>query len=188
VRRLPPAMMGSWCATTAERRPVIRWLPRTVASCIQPCRQRRVQPVPPPSCRAFVSHPILFLKEQAVLAAQGSESGTIYGRSVSPVTTPYDMMINQIVEQERGRSAWQLRGRLRRDHRAQPDAALRPDRSRFGRSGRGGDRLDAIRRDYAPARLARLGLARRFRPRTPICFSRTAMLEHLRRRCRALSG
>ncbi len=51
--------------------------------------------------RFFVSNPILFLKEMAILAAKGVEL-RIYVDPHGPVTTPYDMMINQIVERERG--------------------------------------------------------------------------------------
>ena len=51
--------------------------------------------------RFFVSHPLLFLKEWEVLAAQGVRP-VVYVDPDSPVTTPYDMMINQIIEQEQG--------------------------------------------------------------------------------------
>ena len=51
--------------------------------------------------RWFVSHPMLFLKEQAALAALGVNPVVLIDPA-SPVTTPYDMLINQIVEQARG--------------------------------------------------------------------------------------
>jgi adenylosuccinate synthase len=47
------------------------------------------------------SHPVPE-RELAVLAAQGRDAGTVAVDPASPVTTPYDMLINQIVERARG--------------------------------------------------------------------------------------
>ena len=106
--------------------------------------------------RFFVANPILFLKELNALAELGV-TPTVLIDPASPATTPYDMMINQIIERERGDGRHGSCGigfgeTLERHlHPAYAltvgelaDAAL-------------ADRLDAIRRDYAPARLARLG-------------------------------
>ncbi|CDH44077.1 adenylosuccinate synthetase, partial [Candidatus Contendibacter odensensis] len=107
--------------------------------------------------RFFVSHPLLFLKEWEVLAAQGVRP-VVYVDPDSPVTTPYDMMINQIIEQERGAARHgscglgfgeTLERNLISDYALTvgdlADAAALTLR------------LEAIRRCYAPARLARLG-------------------------------
>ena len=51
--------------------------------------------------RFFVSHPMLFLKEMESLASKGVHP-EVYVDPQSPVTTPYDIMINQIIERERG--------------------------------------------------------------------------------------
>ncbi len=106
--------------------------------------------------RFFVANPILFLKELNMLAELGV-SPTVLIDPASPVTTPYDMMINQIIERERGDDRHGSCGigfGETLERHLNPvytltvgelaDAAL-------------ADRLDAIRRDYAPGRLARLG-------------------------------
>ena len=51
--------------------------------------------------RFFVCNPILFLKERKILAEK-TAIPAIYVDGQSPVTTPYDMMINQIAEEARG--------------------------------------------------------------------------------------
>ena len=51
--------------------------------------------------RYFVSNPILFLEEIEALSLLGIKP-TVYIDPASPITTPYDMMINQIVEEVRG--------------------------------------------------------------------------------------
>jgi adenylosuccinate synthase len=51
--------------------------------------------------RFFVCNPILFLKEQRTLGER-TAIPTTYVDGNSPVTTPYDMMINQIAEEARG--------------------------------------------------------------------------------------
>jgi adenylosuccinate synthase len=48
----------------------------------------------------FVCNPILFLQEQEILKSFGLKP-KVYVDPDSPVTTPYDMMINQIVEEHR---------------------------------------------------------------------------------------
>jgi adenylosuccinate synthase len=107
--------------------------------------------------RFFVSNPILFLKEQKTLAALGVRP-TVLIDPDSPVTTPYDMMINQIVEQERGADRHGSCGigfgeTLERSLSPRYALTVRD----LADSARLATRLDAIRRDYAPVRLARLG-------------------------------
>ncbi len=109
--------------------------------------------------RFFVSHPLLFLKEWDTLIAQGVRP-TVYVDPDSPVTTPYDMMINQIVEQERGANR---HGSCGVGFGETLERHLRPDYALTVRELADAaaltTRLNAIRRHYAPARLARLGFA-----------------------------
>ncbi|MDG4551315.1 MAG: adenylosuccinate synthetase [Candidatus Contendobacter sp.] len=127
--------------------------------------------------RFFVSNPILFLKEMESLAAKDVEP-RIYVDPQSPVTTPYDMMINQIVERERGGDRHGSCGvgfgeTIERN--LTPAYALTvadlADLSALA------GKLDAIRRDYAPARLARLGFADAFARNANLLLS-DAILEH----------
>lgn len=53
--------------------------------------------------RFFVSHPMLFGKEAAEVASKGGNA-TVTADPRGLVTTPYDMMVNQIVERIRGGS------------------------------------------------------------------------------------
>ncbi len=126
--------------------------------------------------RFFVSNPILFLKEIKSLAINGAKP-TIYVDPQSPVTTPYDMMINQIVERERGGDRHGSCGvgfgeTIERN--LTPAYALTvadlADRSALV------GKLDAIRRDHAPVRLARLGFADAF-ARNADLFLSDAILE-----------
>ncbi len=127
--------------------------------------------------RFFVANPLLFLKEWEMLATQGV-TPAVYVDPASPVTTPYDMMINQIVERERGAGRHGSCGigfgeTLERnlDTRFALTVADLADPSALA------DRLDLIRRQYAPARLARLGFARASEPNAAL-FRSDAILEH----------
>lgn len=51
--------------------------------------------------RFFVCNPILFFQELEKLNEHGLECPTVYISPQSPVTTPYDMMINQMIEEDR---------------------------------------------------------------------------------------
>ena len=107
--------------------------------------------------RFFVSHPLLFLKEWEILAALGVQP-TVYVDPDSPVTTPYDMLINQIIEQERGAAR---HGSCGVGFGETLERCLTPDDALtvgdLADSAALPARLEAIRRNYAPARLARLG-------------------------------
>jgi adenylosuccinate synthase len=50
----------------------------------------------------FVSHPLLYFREKAELERQGFSIPTVYADRRGFVTTPYDMLINQFIEQNRG--------------------------------------------------------------------------------------
>lgn len=106
--------------------------------------------------RFFVSNPILFLKELNALA-ELDVTPTVLIDPASPVTTPYDMMINQLIEKERGAgrhgSCGIGFGETLERHLHPAYALTVGDLADDALA----DRLDAIRRDYAPARLVRLG-------------------------------
>lgn len=53
--------------------------------------------------RFFVCNPIVFFREEAQLAAHGIKQ-IVYADTACPVTTPYDIMINQIAEDFRGKN------------------------------------------------------------------------------------
>lgn len=126
--------------------------------------------------RWFVAHPILFLKEQATLAALGVKP-TVWVDPAGPVTTPYDMLINQIVEQARGDARHGSCGvgfgetierNLSPRHALTVGDLTDPALA---------DRLDAIRGDYAPARLARLGYGAAYLENVDL-FRSEAVLDH----------
>ncbi len=114
--------------------------------------------VPTYLSRFFVCNPLLFLREQAALAGLGTQP-VVMVDARSPVTTPYDMLINQWLEQARGTARHGSCGvgfgetlERQRSHHALTVADL-ADAATLTQ------RLDALRRDYLPARLARLGCA-----------------------------
>jgi adenylosuccinate synthase len=127
--------------------------------------------------RFFVSNPILFLQEMESLAAEGVEPA-IYVDPQSPVTTPYDMLINQIVERERGRkrhgSCGVGFGETLERHLTPAYALTVAD---LADGAALATKLGAVRRDYAPARLARLGFGDAF-ARNADLFRSDALLEH----------
>jgi len=127
--------------------------------------------------RFFVSNPILFLKERERLATLGIKPAVSLDPA-SPVTTPYDMMINQMVEKQRGDGRHGSCGigfGETLERHARPDYALAvadlADESVLR------DRLNAIRCEYAPARLARLGFGDLFAENAGL-FQSDALLEH----------
>ena len=127
--------------------------------------------------RFFVSNPILFLREIEVLADQGIRP-LVHVDPQSPVTTPYDMMINQIVERERGEERHGSCGvgfgeTIERNRT--PGYALTVDD--LGDVGMLTAKLDVIRRAYAPARLARLGFGEAFAHHASLFLS-DAILDH----------
>lgn len=112
--------------------------------------------------RFFVSHPILFLKEIESLSAYGV-SPEVYVDPQSPVTTPYDMLINQIAEQARGADRHGSCGigfgeTIERNLIPAYALTVADLTDRIALAAK----LDAIRRDYVPARLARLGFVGSF--------------------------
>ena len=126
--------------------------------------------------RWFVSHPMLFLKELAALAALGVNPVVLVDPA-SPVTTPYDMLINQIVERARGHGRHGSCGvgfgetierNLTPRHALTVGDLADPALA---------DRLDAIRRDYAPARLNRLGYGAAYLENADL-FQSEAVLAH----------
>ncbi len=126
--------------------------------------------------RFFVCHPILFLREIDTLAAQGVKP-VVYIDPQSPVTTPYDMLINQIVERERGAarhgSCGVGFGETLERHLRPPYALTVVDLANRAALLA---KLDAIRRDYAPVRLMQLGCAAAFERHADLLWS-DAILE-----------
>ena len=127
--------------------------------------------------RFFVTNPLLFLKEREVLDAK-SITPTVYVDPASPVTTPYDMMINQIIEQERGAdrhgSCGVGFGETLERH-LDPGFALNVADLRDHATLR--NQLNRIRHEYVPTRLARLGFASAFATHNDL-FRSDAILEH----------
>ncbi|MEL6183096.1 MAG: adenylosuccinate synthetase [Myxococcota bacterium] len=107
--------------------------------------------------RYFVAHPMLFAKERAALGRIGLEPRVVIDPR-SPVTTPWDMLINQWVENARGLqrhgSVGVGFGETLERHR---DPTLRTTVADLGSPGLRA-RLDAIAQRWLPARLAELGL------------------------------
>ncbi|HWE61664.1 MAG TPA: adenylosuccinate synthetase, partial [Chloroflexota bacterium] len=108
--------------------------------------------------RYFVCNPILFLREHQALGRLGV-TPAVWADPRAPVTTPYDMLINQLIEDARGAARHGSCGvgfgetierNLSREFTL--TVADLAGRSRLL------DRLAAIRQRYVPARLARLGI------------------------------
>lgn len=112
--------------------------------------------------RFFVAHPTLFLREQAQLAALGL-APAVHLDPRSPLTTPYDMLVNQAAEAARGAAR---HGSCGIGFGETIQRCMRP---RFAThagdllardwTGELARRLDDIRTNHVPARLAALGCA-----------------------------
>jgi len=108
--------------------------------------------------RFFVCHPILFHSERDRLAALGVRPRVIVD-PLAPITTPYEVMINQALELNRGGNRHGSCGvgfgeTIEREENS-------PHRLRAGDLAdpvKFAARLRSIRDDYVPARLAALGL------------------------------
>lgn len=107
--------------------------------------------------RFFVCNPLLFVKELALLRGQGV-TPVVHVDAAAQVTTPYDMMINQIAEESRGAARHGSCGMgfgetLQRGESAAP---LRYAELLDASSLK--NRLIEIRQHWLPARLAALGI------------------------------
>lgn len=107
--------------------------------------------------RFFVCNPLLYRKEYDVLGPQLSIPA-IYVDGASPVTTPYDIMINQIAEDLRGNSRHGSCGMgfgetIERSH----NDRLRLTYAELADTKALRSKLRAIRRLWLPPRLAQLG-------------------------------
>ena len=106
--------------------------------------------------RHFVCHPTMFFKEAAGLPALPR----VFVDDRAPLSTLYDILINQIVERHRGKGRHGSCGMgigETIERNLDPDFALSVADLRHG-AGYLLHRLAAIRRDYVPRRLARLGI------------------------------
>ena len=111
--------------------------------------------------RHFVCHPALFFKEAAMLEAAGLAAlPRVFVDDRAPVSTLYDILINQIVERHRGNGRHGSCGMgigETIERNLDPDFALSVADLRRG-AGYLLHRLAAIRDEYVPGRLARLGI------------------------------
>lgn len=110
----------------------------------------------------FVVNPILFHQEIQELSGLGVTPRVIIDPA-SPLTTPYDMLINQIIEDARGNARHGSCGigfgeTIERNLRSEFATVMADLRDPAGLK----DRLDSIRRDWVPARLAELGITEPF--------------------------
>jgi adenylosuccinate synthase len=111
--------------------------------------------------RHFICHPTLFFKEAAALRAIGATTlPPVFVDERAPVSTLYDILINQIVERHRGAGRHGSCGMgigETIERNLDPEMALTVADLRHG-PGYLLHRLGVIRRDYVPRRLARLGM------------------------------
>lgn len=110
--------------------------------------------------RHFVCHPALFLKEADALAAAGVALPPVFVDERAPVSTLYDILLNQIVERHRGAGRHGSCGMgfgETIERNLDPAFALTVADLRVG-SGYLLRRLAAIRDEYVPRRLAALGI------------------------------
>ena len=115
--------------------------------------------------RHFVCHPALFLKEADALAAIGANAGIalppVFVDERAPLSTLYDILLNQIAERQRGAGRHGSCGMgfgETVERNLDPAFALTVADLRHG-SGYLLQRLAAIRDGYVPRRLAALGIA-----------------------------
>ncbi len=107
----------------------------------------------------FVMNPIVFMEERQALVTLGGEVG-ITGSPDSIVTTPYDMIINQIIETKRGiarHGSCGLGIGETEERCLRPDYALRYS-DIHSREGELADKLRRIRDEWVPIRLAAFGV------------------------------
>jgi adenylosuccinate synthase len=110
--------------------------------------------------RHFVCHPALFFKEADALAAAGVAAPAVFVDDRAPVSTLYDILINQIAERRRGNGRHGSCGMgfgETIERNLDPGFALTVADLRHG-AGYLLHRLAAIRDDYVPRRLAALGI------------------------------
>ena len=110
--------------------------------------------------RHFVCHPALFLKEADALAAAGVALPPVFVDERAPVSTLYDILLNQIVERHRGAGRHGSCGMgfgETVERNLDPAFALTVTDLRQG-AGYLLHRLAAIRDGYVPRRLAALGI------------------------------
>lgn len=110
--------------------------------------------------RHFVCHPALFFKEAGVLAAAGVAAPPVFVDDRAPVSTLYDILINQVAERRRGNGRHGSCGMgfgETIERNLDPEFTLTVADLRHG-AGYLLHRLAAIRDDYVPRRLAALGI------------------------------
>jgi adenylosuccinate synthase len=111
--------------------------------------------------RHLICHPTLFFKEAAALRAAGVPPTPVFVDKRAPVSTLYDILINQIVERHRGAGRHGSCGMgigETIERNLDPEFALSVADLRHG-TGYLLHRLGVIRQDYVPRRLAQLGIS-----------------------------
>lgn len=110
--------------------------------------------------RHFVCHPTMFFKEAEVLEAAGLALPPVFVDDRAPVSTLYDILVNQIAERHRGKGRHGSCGMgfgETIERNLDPEFALTAADLRHG-AGYLLHRLAAIRDGYVPRRLAALGI------------------------------
>ncbi|QJE01544.1 adenylosuccinate synthetase [Massilia forsythiae] len=110
--------------------------------------------------RRFVCHPSLFLKEAEALAALGLAPPPVFVDERAPLSTLYDILLNQLAERRRGNARHGSCGMgfgETVERSLDPEFALSVADLRHG-AGWLLRRLAAIRDGYVPRRLAALGI------------------------------
>lgn len=107
--------------------------------------------------RFFICNPLLFVREYALLAEK-SCAPVVHVDVNSPVTTPYDMMINQIAEDMRGQNRHGSCGVGFGETLERGEKTSHLTYADLADKGALRQKLEAIRRYWLPQRLAVLGI------------------------------
>lgn len=130
--------------------------------------------------RFFVANPMLFQREVAALAAVGVMPTVIVDRR-APITTPWDMLVNQAIETARGTARHGSCGiGFGETIERNLDARFALTMADLATRDRLTATLDGIRRVYLPGRLARLGLSASWAGLRDIALSEDLFENYLR--------
>lgn len=108
--------------------------------------------------RFFVCNPLLFVKEHAVLAPKCAIP-PLHADAGAPVTTPYDMMINQMAEEARGAGRHGSCGMGFGETLERHENGLQITCADLADAGALRLKLKNVRENWMPQRLSKLGLS-----------------------------